>query len=165
MCPAPWNLALDPPTDCTPVFNGVAQKMATAPFGTCPAMKILTPTPCGSALLPGRAVCPRHEGTDSERRCQGDARGARGDRVGCWAWPLAGLPYCRAHDPQRKELRRQARAAGDAQVARVRASVSTASAEVLGRVLDLLVVGRKVRAADVEAAFGKYQMRTDRPVQ
>ena len=137
--------------------------MATVPFGTCPAMKILTPTPCGSALLPGTAVCPRHEGTDSERRCQGDARGARGDRVGCWAWPLAGLPYCRAHDPQRKELRRQARTARDAQVARVRASVSTASAEVLGRVLDLLVAERKVRAADVEAAFEKYRRLTDRP--
>ena len=137
--------------------------MATAPVGTCPAMKILTPTPCGSALLPGTAVCPRHEGTDSERRCQGDARGARGDRVGCWAWPLAGLPYCRAHDPQRKELRRQARTARDAQVARVRASVSTASAEVLGRVLALLVAERKVRAADVEAAFEKYRRLTDRP--
>ena len=135
--------------------------MATAPFGTCPARKILTPTPCGAALLPGGAVCPRHVGTDSARRCQGDARGARGDRVGCWAWPLAGLPYCRAHDPQRKELRRQARAAGDAQVARVRANVSTASAEVLGRVLELLVVERKVRPADVEAAFGKCRMLTD----
>ena len=139
--------------------------MATAPVGICPAMKILTPTPCGFTLLPGRAVCPRHDGTDSERRCQGDARGARGDRVGCWAWPLAGLPYCRAHDPQRKELRRQARAAGDAQVARVRASVSTASAEVLGRVLELLVLERKVRAADVEAAFGKYRMLMDGPVR
>jgi hypothetical protein len=141
------------------------KKMATAPFGTCPAMKILTPTPCGSALLPGRAVCPRHEGTDSARRCQGDARGARGDRVGCWAWPLAGLPYCWGHDPQRKELRRQARAARDAQVARVRASVSTASAGVVRRVLELLVVQRKVRAADVEAAFEKYRMLTDGPVR
>ena len=139
--------------------------MATAPFGTCPALKILTPTPCGAALLPGRAVCPRHEGTDSDRRCQGDARGARGDRIGCWAWPLAGLPYCRAHDPQRKELRRQARAAGDAQVARVRANVSTASAEVLAHVLELLVIERKVKAADVEAAFGKYRMLTDGPAR
>lgn len=62
--PAPWHLALDPPSliacPCLRcgMFNGVAQKMATAPVGTCPAMKILTPTPCGFALLPGRAVCP-----------------------------------------------------------------------------------------------------------
>jgi hypothetical protein len=76
-----------------------------------------------------------------------------------------GLPYCRAHDPQRKELRRQARAAGDAQVARVRASVSTASAETLGRVLELLVLARKVKAADVEAAFGKYRTLTDGPAR
>ena len=63
-----------------------------------------------------------------------------------------------------KELRRQARAAGDpCQVARVRASVSTASAEALGRVLELLVAEGKVRAADVEAAFGKYRMLTDGP--
>jgi hypothetical protein len=39
--------------------------------------------------------------------------------------------------------------------------VSTASAEVLGRVLELLVVERKVRPADVEAAFGKCRMLTD----
>jgi hypothetical protein len=43
--------------------------------------------------------------------------------------------------------------------------VSTASAEVLGRVLELLVAEGKVRAADVEAAFGKYRMLTDGPVR
>ena len=139
--------------------------MATAPFGTCPAKKILTPTPCGSALLPGAAVCLRHAGTDPERRCQGDARGARGDRVGCWAWPLVGLPFCAAHDPQRKELRRQERAAGDAQLERVRTHVRTASAEVLGGVLERLLLEHKVKAADVEAAFGTDRTLPDGPAR
>jgi hypothetical protein len=41
--------------------------------------------------------------------------------------------------------------------------VSTASAEALRRVLELLVLERRVRAADVDAAFGKYRMLMDGP--
>jgi hypothetical protein len=43
--------------------------------------------------------------------------------------------------------------------------VSAASAEALGRVLELLVLARKVKAADIEAAFGKYRTLTDGPAR
>jgi hypothetical protein len=73
------------------------------------------------------------------------------------AWPLVGLPFSTAHNPQRKELRRQERAAGDAQFERVRAHVRTASAEVLGRVLERLLLEHKVKAADIEARSGRIR--------
>jgi hypothetical protein len=75
------------------------------------------------------------------------------------------LPFCAAHDPQQKERRRQERAAGDAQLERVRARVHTASAEALRRVLDLLLLGHKVKAADVEAAFGADPTLMDGPIR
>jgi hypothetical protein len=131
---------------------------ATLPTELCHAPKILSTAPCGRRVAtPGTRLCTRHLGTDPERRCQSEGRERLGNRVTCYAWPLVGLPYCAAHDPEELQRRREARAAraaGRAAMARGRELLTTTPPEIL------LLSGR-VTAAEIETAVWRSRWLRD----
>jgi len=90
---------------------------------TCPAPKILTARPCGHYLEPGQRVCRAHEGTDPNGRCEGET-GPKTERIRCHAWPLASLPFCRAHDPELKAERQAVKQSLAQELARLRQLVT-----------------------------------------
>ena len=127
---------------------------ATPPHGTCPAPKILSPDPCGRWLEQGQRACRVHEGTDPERRCEGET-GPKTERIRCHAWPLASLPFCRAHDPELKAERQAVKRSLAHQLARLRQLVTP---DVAVKALELLVLRRKVAVGDVAAVLAEYRV-------
>ena len=136
---------------------------ATPPTGVCTAPKILSATPCRRRVAtPGTAVCSWHLGTDPERRCQGEARERSGDRVTCHAWPLVGVPYCAAHDPQERARRRQTRAAARTAMARGRELLTHMPPEILRGALEILLLSGRVSVVDIETAVRRSRWLMDR---
>ena len=135
---------------------------ATPPTELCNAPKILSAAPCRQRVAaPGAGVCVRHLGTDPERRCQGEARERSGDRVTCYAWPLVGVPYCAAHDPEELERRRQARAAGRTAMARARELLTNTPPKILRSALEILLLSGRGTGLDIETAVWRSRWLTD----
>ena len=137
---------------------------AIPPTEVCSAPKLQSAAPCRERVVaPGAGVCGRHLGTDPERRCQGQTRARSGDRVTCYAWPLVGVPYCAAHDPQQLKRRRQERATARTAMARGRALLTNTPPEILRGALEILllsgrvsVVGHRDRGLAVPVAHGRH---------
>jgi hypothetical protein len=129
------------------------RRAAAAPTEVCHAPKILSGARCGRRVAtPGTRMCTRHLGTDPERRCQGEARARSGPRVPCYAWPLVGVPYCAAHDPEELKRRRQARATDRTAMARGRELLTTLPPKILRGTLEILLLSGQVSVATFETA-------------
>jgi hypothetical protein len=147
---------------CGPRPNTAARPSAArlGPPRRCGAPRILSPAACDRFLEDDQVLCRQHEGTDSARRCEALAGAPRKEtpRERCYGWPLVGLPFCRAHDPQSREERKAEQEALTTQLARVRRLVREAGPDVQGRVLELLVLRRRVTVADVVGALIEYRV-------
>jgi len=125
-------------------------------YRTCKAPRVFG-SPCGHLLEGTAQTCEAHQGTDPSRQCVAEVP-RQGVRVRCHAWPVRDLPHCRDHDPVTVAVRREEQQSARARIAKVRQAVAAASPLVRARVLDLLVVERRVDLGAVEAAVRRYQM-------
>jgi hypothetical protein len=116
---------------------------------------ITTMKPCGRWAKPGESMCPAHAGTDPQRRCAARVESS-GYKGRCCAWPLLGLPFCRAHDPQERELRRLERESAKVKVDAVRVLLGRVQPEIRARALELLVMGKRITLEDVRQALQPY---------
>ena len=107
-------------------------------YRTCKAPKPFG-SPCGHRLEGTAQTCDAHRDVDPLRQCATELPRA-GGRVTCAAWPMAGLPFCSAHDPVAVALRREEQQA----------------AHIQGRILDYLVTERRVELSAVERAVRAY---------
>jgi hypothetical protein len=96
-----------------------------APLECCAQAKSTPPQERKRGALKRRARAAEAFAQRSEapRRCAAP-------RIRCYAWPLVGLPFCRAHDPQSRAERQAEREALAAQLGRVRALVREAGPDV-----------------------------------
>jgi hypothetical protein len=125
-----------------------------APFGTCPAPKITTAEPCRRWLEDGQRVCRAHAGTDTRRQCEGETGPAKA-RVRCAAWPLTRSAFCAAHDPVARAERQAEKDSLPRQLAQLRKRVSP---DVGVKIVELLVLRRKVTVGDVVAVLTEYRV-------
>jgi hypothetical protein len=133
--------------------------MATGPAAftiarTCPAPKP-SGARCNRLLEAPHTLCDAHRGADRHRQCAAPL-GTNGTTTQCQAWPEPGLPYCDAHDPTARELRRQERLSARARIAAVQKAVNGAPPLVRVKLLELLVAEGHVTVAAVDDVLRRY---------
>jgi hypothetical protein len=138
----------------------MAEKKKWTRPASCPA-----PRPRGSAcgwhLYPDQRLCLRHQAADPKRQCQAKARGLHGEQVPCRAWPLVGLPFCHAHDPQLKTERKVRRESVPGKLDQARRVLQRLGRDrnatyVLSRIVEHLVTEGRLSPAELNDLVNTY---------